>query len=290
MGDRDLGVPGPVGRGGEPVVLRASANPGAPPTLDTLAATTHELLSLIDGSTRSLNLVLRGRNAPVGMPGAVPTPEPTPEVARRLETVRAALDQMHAVLRRAGGGTGVRARRFGNSLLTLGEAVGYAAAICEPLAGEWGVRVGVEVDPEVTLAAPGPAYEVVLNGVRNAVESLRDAPARAEKRVLVTVGMAEGDARSGALLELEVRDNGIGPPTAGPEHGHARGVFVPGFSTKPGGAGIGLALCREMVTDAGGEIGLLPAVPGPGAVLRARWPLVHPEALEDSPWRSPRAS
>jgi signal transduction histidine kinase len=50
-------------------------------------------------------------------------------------------------------------------------------------------------------------------------------------------------------------------------------LFVPFFTTKPGGSGIGLVLSRQIVEAHGGSLCLENRVPGPGSVARIRLPL-----------------
>ena len=50
-------------------------------------------------------------------------------------------------------------------------------------------------------------------------------------------------------VAIEVRDNGPGVPEE-----IARKIFVPFFTTKPDGSGVGLALARQVMTAHGGFI------------------------------------
>jgi signal transduction histidine kinase len=64
---------------------------------------------------------------------------------------------------------------------------------------------------------------------------------------------------------VSVVDDGPGVPADDVER-----VFEPGQSTRPGSAGLGLALARRMATAAGA---VLVAKPGPGGRFELRVPL-----------------
>jgi two-component system NtrC family sensor kinase len=99
--------------------------------------------------------------------------------------------------------------------------------------------------------------QVMINLLTNAHQALL---ARAHPRLLSIVGQAGED---GGIV-LTVADNGSGVPAAVRER-----VFDPFFTTKPEGAGtgVGLSLCRSIVTAHGGAIAL-EETPGGGATIR----------------------
>jgi two-component system sensor histidine kinase HydH len=119
--------------------------------------------------------------------------------------------------------------------------------------------VAVELDaqelPEVALSEDG-LRQVVLNLVLNAL----DATPRGGRVRLVT------RLRSDAA-ELRVEDEGPGVPDALRER-----VFEPFFSTRPDGAGgLGLAISRRIVEEAGGEMAALSEEDG--GCFRVRLPI-----------------
>jgi len=99
--------------------------------------------------------------------------------------------------------------------------------------------------------------QLLINLVRNAVD------ATLETAGSVTIGWTS----AGNVLEVFVEDEGPGLQNTG-------NLFVPFFTTKPGGSGIGLALSRQI---AEGHDGSLPLAnregrPGARASLRLRLP------------------
>jgi signal transduction histidine kinase len=116
--------------------------------------------------------------------------------------------------------------------------------------------VAVRPGPDVTLNADPDQVELVLiNLVKNAAE------ASLESRGGVVVGWT-APPRSLAL-ELWVDDEGPGPPDTA-------NLFVPFFTTKAKGSGIGLVLSRQIAEAHGGGLTLAPHPSGRGsrAVLR----------------------
>ncbi|HXT60726.1 MAG TPA: ATP-binding protein [Pirellulales bacterium] len=74
------------------------------------------------------------------------------------------------------------------------------------------------------------------------------------------------DARGGEV-EIQVSDSGPGISAE-----HQRHLFEPFFTTRPDGTGLGLAMCREILVQHGGQIEYLAAA-GPGAAFRLRLPV-----------------
>jgi signal transduction histidine kinase len=64
-------------------------------------------------------------------------------------------------------------------------------------------------------------------------------------------------------VEISVRDSGPGIPAEIRDR-----IFEPGFTTRPGSAGLGLAVCKRIVTEHGGSIEALPGDPGAMFVVR----------------------
>jgi two-component system nitrogen regulation sensor histidine kinase NtrY len=118
-------------------------------------------------------------------------------------------------------------------------------------------KIEVIAGPDVTIQADGDQLDqLLINLVSNAVDAL--APERGGVRI--------GWRVDGPDLELSVEDDGRG--LAATEN-----LFVPFFTTKPGGTGIGLALGRQIVSAHGGTLTLANRTPGPGAVARVRIPV-----------------
>jgi two-component system nitrogen regulation sensor histidine kinase NtrY len=95
--------------------------------------------------------------------------------------------------------------------------------------------------PRLTIQGDGDQLEqLLINLVRNAVDAVRETGGA------VRVGWQRLPG-SPASIELWVDDEGPGLSNTG-------NLFVPFFTTKPGGSGIGLVLCRQIAEAHGGSL------------------------------------
>ena len=120
------------------------------------------------------------------------------------------------------------------------DAVNVMALVRRILNVETRLGVKIENSPDLVVRAdPDQLEQLLINLVHNAVD------ASLETRGGVSVGWKA----EGRNLELWVDDEGAGLP-------NASNLFVPFFTTKPGGSGIGLVLCRQIAEAHGGTLTL----------------------------------
>ena len=113
--------------------------------------------------------------------------------------------------------------------------------------------------PAVGLVADAAQVEqAVINLVKNAVEASLD---QRSPQVRVSWRIS-----SGASRRCRIEDNGAGiEDTAN--------LFVPFFTTKPEGSGIGLVLCQQIAENHGGSLDLYNRDDRTGCVAILRLPL-----------------
>lgn len=122
-------------------------------------------------------------------------------------------------------------------------------------------RLDVEIipGPPVSIWADGDQLDqLLINLIGNAV----DAALETGGGVRVEWTKLNGFSQQ---LELFIDDEGPGLP-------NPRNLFVPFFTTKPSGSGIGLVLSRQIAEAHGGSLTLENRAPGPGCRARVRLP------------------
>lgn len=122
------------------------------------------------------------------------------------------------------------------------------------------VRTRLSPDLPPVLVDSIQIQQAILNLVRNAIDALTGCEIR---NILLTT--AEVDDR----IEISVSDTGPGLPVSVQER-----LFEPFVSTKPGGMGIGLSICRTIVETHGGKIAFH-TEPGKGTTFRLALPVLE---------------
>jgi signal transduction histidine kinase len=125
-------------------------------------------------------------------------------------------------------------------------------------------KVPIQLRENVTTSTEHVFDPELMEGVfRNLFEN---AAAVSPTGVTVRVSCREVVVGGRPIIRIVVRDNGPGLPAAD----RAR-VFVPFFTTRPGGCGLGLGIARRIVNAHGGQLTVIDR-DGPGAAFVIRLP------------------
>jgi nitrogen fixation/metabolism regulation signal transduction histidine kinase len=119
------------------------------------------------------------------------------------------------------------------------------------------LKVAIEQGPAVTIRADGDQLDqLLINLVRNAVDASLETGG----------GVTVGWNRDNGHVAVWVRDEGPGLPDTS-------NLFVPFFTTKPNGSGIGLALSRQITDAHRGTLSLTDRKQRKGCEARLRLPI-----------------
>ncbi len=220
-----------------------------------LAGVAHEVRNPLAGIRSTVQLWQR-------LPDQARTPESLDAVLRTVDRLNALVSRLLYFAR-----TGWEQARP----VDMNAVVRETLELVRAQAAGQGVRLEADLQADLPSVAGShqALQQVVMNLAVNALQALPDG--------------GRLDVRTRALddphrVELVVADTGPGvPPEARPN------LFEPFHTTRPDGAGLGLALCREIVRQHRGDIDLddapHPALPHPrgegregGAVFRVRLP------------------
>lgn len=125
------------------------------------------------------------------------------------------------------------------------------------------LKVGEDFEPGEVRADERMLRQALLNLLRNGAEAIPD---QFSERIVKVRGFAESkDVGNFAVIEIE--DTGEGIPDADLER-----IFIPFFTTKASGHGVGLALAHRVVTQHGGSLSAT-NTPSGGAMFRVRLPV-----------------
>lgn len=133
-------------------------------------------------------------------------------------------------------------------------------------------KIEIVDGPDIALSCDGAQVEqVLINLIKNAVDANLEASVSDEDSHPPVASPAVGKvtltwSQTGDTVEFRIADEG-------PGIGKATSLFVPFFTTKPAGSGIGLVLCRQIAENHGGSLELENRTDRAGCVAVLRLPV-----------------
>jgi signal transduction histidine kinase len=126
-------------------------------------------------------------------------------------------------------------------ILNLNDMFQRIRGLHDEIIASRGIKVTIECPPLLHIQADGKLMEqVFINLFKNAIEALNGIKSPAIRLKAQNVGNQ---------FVFEVEDNGAGITEYAMQH-----MFVPFFTTKEGGSGIGLSLSKQIIRQHGGTI------------------------------------
>ena len=215
------------------------------------AQVAHEIRNPLGAISLNLDLISEDLSTLENINGSV-----SEECQSLLQEMRSQVLRIHQVMQeylRFG-----RMPKLKRAELSLRSLLEQKLSFVQPLLDQKHVELRKNLNPELPAVQgdPDQIWEVVLNLIRNAV----DAMPRGGNLTISTQA-------DGAKALLSISDSGRGMTEE-----EARNLFVPFFTTKSDGTGLGLAYAQQVISEHGGRIDCA-TVRGKGSTFSIQLPL-----------------
>lgn len=148
--------------------------------------------------------------------------------------------------------------------VSLAELLADCAAELQPLLAARRVKLDIGGEFPPLRADERMLRQALLNLLRNAAEAIEDDSTERRVQLRATVPL-DAHGRAWAVVDIQDSGHGIAP-------NDLQRIFIPFFTTKPHGHGVGLALAHRVVAEHGGMLTAANAPTG-GACFTLRLPL-----------------
>lgn len=156
--------------------------------------------------------------------------------------------------------------KVSSSAIDLSQVVDAVLHVVKPETTAKSIQIVLDMQPHLSIRAnQSEIQQVILNLVNNAIQALVDS-LQTTRRITIEA------RQEGSQIFLAVSDNGDGIPESSREH-----LFELLSSTKSSGMGLGLWLCKHIITRHGGSIRYEPNLQG-----GAKFVLALPISTEES--------
>ena len=166
------------------------------------------------------------------------------------EKVKEALEKLNTQSLRAGAVIEriqrfARAQESSKELVDLNDLVTDLLKLADSDARMHDIELVLELSPELPqiFADPVQIQQVILNLIRNGIDAMNEIGCRNGRCIELQTRIQGGD------VQLEVRDQGPGVA-----EDQSDLVFTPFHTTKKEGMGMGLSICRSIISEHGGEL------------------------------------
>jgi PAS domain S-box-containing protein len=183
------------------------------------------------------------------------------EVASSIRHVIANGKRASEIVQRIRGLTGKTERQ--KRVLDLNQLIEEVVPLVRSEAARHRALLRLELAPDLPAIHGDPIelQQVIINLIINAIQAMATVEVRPRNAIVTT----RADGNDDVLLEVQDSGPGIDPE-------HASRIFEAFFTTKPGGMGMGLSICRSIIEAHGGQLSALSATPEQGAIFRCVLP------------------
>ena len=167
---------------------------------------------------------------------------------------------------------GAAGERSAMQLADINALMAEVVALLEPDASRQGVELTLRTAAEVPAVRCDPVQiqQVGLNLVRNAIDAVAEADRRRSRAVHIATRLTESG------IEVAVRDRGVGVSASIRDF-----ILAPFHSNKPGGMGMGLAICRTIIAGHHGTLRFQDNAPDAGTTFSFTLPTATPADADD---------